>query len=79
MSRLPFSANDWTMPFTIHAPNGSMRRDPDGSLPISQTCFFSLYLPAYTSKEVMRKGLLTAIECVEMDGDHVVSDNAVWE
>uniref|UniRef100_A0A7S4K1E7 HECT domain-containing protein n=1 Tax=Paramoeba aestuarina TaxID=180227 RepID=A0A7S4K1E7_9EUKA len=78
MSRLPVSASDWSLPFTIYGPNENMKKNPDESLPLSQTCFFALYLPLYTNKEAMKRGLLTAIECVEMDADQAVLDNAAW-
>lgn len=39
-------------------------------MPRSQTCFFSLSLPQYTSKEILRKRLLYAINnTVTMDAD----------
>jgi hypothetical protein len=44
--------------------------NPDLFLPKSDTCFFNLQLPAYTSLAVMRKQLVTAITYSSgMDGD----------
>ena len=43
-----------------------------------QTCFFSLTLPEYSSKEVMQKALLRACECVEMDADERPDDLSSW-
>lgn len=32
-----------------------------GAMQVSHTCFFSVELPPYSSEDLMRKGLLTAI------------------
>lgn len=77
-SRLPSSPHDWTMPFKIRAPSSDMKEHPDQSFPHAQTCFFSLTLPEYTTLHVMRKALLRAIECVEMDADVRVDDLGAW-
>uniref|UniRef100_A0A6B2L8M4 HECT domain-containing protein n=1 Tax=Arcella intermedia TaxID=1963864 RepID=A0A6B2L8M4_9EUKA len=47
------------------------RKDfPDHFLPTTQTCFFSISLPTYSSIEVTRKQLLYAItHCADMDND----------
>jgi hypothetical protein len=43
---------------------------PDNYLPVSHTCFFSIELPKYSSKEVLRRKLLYAIyNCTAIDGD----------
>jgi len=48
----------------------SRKEDPDKYLPTTQTCFFSISLPTYSSLEVTRKHLLYAItHCVDMDND----------
>lgn len=39
----------------------SRRSGGDGDLPTAHTCFFHVELPAYTTVEAMRHGLLTAI------------------
>jgi len=77
-SRLPSSPHDWTMPFKIQCPTLEMKDHPDQSFPHAQTCFFSLTLPEYSSLEVMKRALLRAIECVEMDADERVDDRSAW-
>lgn len=48
---------------------------PDLYLPHAQTCFFTLSLPAYSSREIMRMKLLYAIvNCKEIDADFIVRD-----
>mmetsp|Transcript_16694 Transcript_16694/g.53294 ORF Transcript_16694/g.53294 Transcript_16694/m.53294 type:complete len:892 (+) Transcript_16694:267-2942(+) len=54
-SRLP-APRDWDRPFKLTRKNGS-----DNQLPLAHTCFFQIELPPYSSKEIMRKRLLTAI------------------
>jgi hypothetical protein len=57
------------------------QRDDDLLLPRSQTCFFALNLPAYSSFEVMKKKLMYAMEhCQSMDADFKLSENEaeVW-
>ena len=55
-SRLPPTGATWTHKHTVaRADRG------DGALPFGQTCFFKVQLPAYSSDERMRWGLLTAI------------------
>jgi len=68
-SRMPNTAADMPMNFKITAPTGGAVNSPDDYLPSAQTCFFSLSLPRYTSKEVMKSKLLTAITCTLMDND----------
>ena len=57
-SRLPAKADAFDSPFTIQAATGEARDNPDRSMPLSSTCFFSLKLPAYSTKELMRQRLL---------------------
>jgi len=46
------------------------KRDADNYLPVSHTCFFSLELPAYSSKEIMAAKLRYAIyNCQAIDAD----------
>jgi hypothetical protein len=46
------------------------RNDPDNALPQASTCFFALSLPRYSSRAVMRRQLVTAIEnCSAYDLD----------
>jgi hypothetical protein len=78
-SRLPRSAKDLTLDrFRILPPTDAMRRDPERSLPVAQTCFFSLALPPYASAELLRDRLLLAIEhSPTLDGDVVMHHG--WE
>lgn len=42
----------------------------DARLPLSHTCFFQIDLPKYSTKEIMRERILTAIRfCGEIDTD----------
>ena len=46
------------------------KRSPDLFLPVSHTCFFSIDIPEYTAKDVMKQKFLYAIyNCVAIDGD----------
>lgn len=53
-SRLPLSDDQWDRPLTI---KGSTKSDPDSQLPTVRTCFFTLTLPAYSSKSILREKL----------------------
>ena len=76
-ARLPSSVGEWSMPFKILPPPGAFR-DPDSVSPLSQTCFFSISLPAYTSEEIMYRKLEYAIlNCAEMDADRS-AEYEVW-
>jgi hypothetical protein len=61
-SRLPASADDFAMNFKIVEPKPSAKADPDSHLPHSQTCFFTLSLPFYSSQDVCFKRLVYAID-----------------
>ena len=75
-SRLPTSVDGFTMPFTIDAPSGSAAENPDAHLPTSRTCFFTLALPRYTSREVLVQKLKYAIvNTKSMDADFKVSND----
>ncbi|KAL0585650.1 hypothetical protein ABG067_004573 [Albugo candida] len=69
-SRLPTHAADFTQDFKISGlPKAAMK--PDAYLPVAHTCFFSVDLPAYTSKKVMHEKLLYAItHCQSIDADN---------
>lgn len=54
-SRLP-RGGDWERPFRI-----TKRQGGDRQLPVGHTCFFQIELPSYSSVEIARKRLLTAI------------------
>lgn len=56
-SRLP-TGESWSNQHQISRHHGS---DPDKQLPMAHTCFFSIELPAYTTEERMRWGILTSI------------------
>ncbi|CAH0518506.1 unnamed protein product [Peronospora belbahrii] len=55
-SRLP--RGKWPQPFKLSKKGG---RDATRSLPVAHTCFFSVELPPYTSRETMRSMLLATI------------------
>jgi len=51
---------------------------PDSYLPKAHTCFFSINLPRYSTKDVMKERLLYAItHCTEMDADFRVTEEEV--
>ena len=69
-SRLPNTATDFSMPFKLQGAQGRAKDTPDTWLPHAQTCFFSLSLPAYSSKELLKEKLLFAINnSPNMDAD----------
>ncbi|KAE9350182.1 hypothetical protein PF008_g6565 [Phytophthora fragariae] len=55
-SRLP--RGKWPQPFKLSKKGG---RDATRSLPVAHTCFFSVELPPYTSRETMHSMLLATI------------------
>ncbi|KAG7394634.1 hypothetical protein PHYBOEH_004944 [Phytophthora boehmeriae] len=69
-SRLPTHAADFTQDFKISGlPKAAGRADM--YLPIAHTCFFSIDLPAYSSREVMHDKLMYAIiHCQSIDADN---------
>ncbi len=66
--------------FKIQAPHGGAKDSPDEYLPSAQTCFFSLSLPFYSSKEVLHEKLLYAIAISpNMDADvRLSSTEGAW-
>jgi hypothetical protein len=69
-SRLPPSADEFSMNFKIVEPKPAARENPDSHLPHSQTCFFTLSLPFYSSEKVCFTKLLYAIDnATTMDDD----------
>lgn len=47
------------------------RHGGDAALPEAHTCYFQIDIPEYTTKEIFRKRLLTAIRfCGEVDNDN---------
>ena len=78
-SRMPSSAKDFPMNFKIQGPQGGAKDNPDSYLPHAQTCFFSLSLPHYSSKEILRRKLLLAISnSPNMDADVRLRDAEGW-
>ncbi len=69
-SRLPTSSKNFTMNFKLQGSQGDAKEKPDLFLPHAQTCFFSLSLPAYSTKDILRSKLLYAIKnSPNMDAD----------
>jgi len=65
-SRPPLNREGFRRKHKINQMEGGDKR-----LPVSHTCFFSIDLPAYTSKELLQTRLLYAIEnCVAIDADN---------
>lgn len=53
----------------------SSQSNPDKSLPKSDTCFFNLMLPAYSTEDIMKERLVYAVtSCSSMDADNDVED-----
>lgn len=78
-SRMPASAQDLLMNFKLQAMKGQAETHPDDYLPHAQTCFFSLALPPYSCKEVLRKKLLYAINnSPNMDADVRLHNAEGW-
>ena len=70
-SRLPGSVDEFPMNFKVAEPNPAAKERPDSHLPHSQTCFFTLKLPFYSSQEVCFRKLLYAIDnATTMDDDY---------
>ncbi|OQS07914.1 HECT E3 ubiquitin ligase [Thraustotheca clavata] len=79
-SRMPNSAKEFPMNFKIQAPHDQGARQlPDQYLPHAQTCFFSLSLPAYSTKEILQAKLLYAIQnSPNMDADVRLHNAEGW-
>ena len=76
-SRLPNKESDFEAPFKIMK---GTEKTSDESLPSASTCFFSLTLPCYSSKEILKRKLLFAIENVcTMESDYVTNDAEIGE
>jgi hypothetical protein len=66
-SRLPLTRAGFHQMLKIQR---TTRSPADSYLPVAHTCFFSIELPSYSSKEVLQRRLLYAIHnCQEVDGD----------
>ncbi|EED96341.1 predicted protein, partial [Thalassiosira pseudonana CCMP1335] len=62
-NRLPLKENDFDAPFRILKDTKVAKSDVnDYPLPSASTCFFSLVLPEYPEKEMLKQKLLFAIE-----------------
>ena len=67
-TRMPASAAEFPMPFKLQ--RDTHDGAPDKYLPHAATCFFSLALPKYSSREVLAKRLRYAItSSPNMDAD----------
>lgn len=74
-SRMPLKESDFDAPFKIQ--KGTQN---SSALPSASTCFFSLSLPEYESKEILREKLLFAINNVTtMESDYVTNDVEIGE
>jgi len=63
-NRLPKKEGDFDAPFKIQEDVKAQGENKDVSLPSASTCFFSLALPKYSSKEILKSKLLFAINNV---------------
>ena len=68
-NRLPLTEEDWgEQRMRIHTLD---KPNPNNYFPVAHTCFFSIELPRYTSREVCYKKLLWAINnCQSIDADN---------
>jgi len=74
-SRLPSREIDFEAPFKIIKDTKSIG---DDALPSASTCFFTLTLPEYSSREVLKRKLLFAIENgYTMESDYVTNETEV--
>lgn len=79
-NRLPLKESDFDAPFKIQKDTKAVAEDGDYPLPSASTCFFSLSLPNYPEKEMLKQKLLFAIENVTtMESDYVTNDVEVSE
>jgi len=79
-NRLPLKESDFDAPFKIQKDTKTVNENGDYPLPSASTCFFSLTLPEYPEKEVLKQKLLYAIENVTtMESDYVTNDVEVSE
>ena len=80
-NRLPLRESDFDAPFKIQKDTKPVNMDSgDYPLPSASTCFFSLTLPDYPEKELLRQKLLYAIQHVTtMESDYITNDAEVGE
>ena len=72
-SNLPSRVSDFEQPFKLQMDSkstGKSQEEVDLYLPTASTCFFSLSLPAYSSKDILKRKLLAACKASpNMDSD----------
>jgi hypothetical protein len=74
-TRLPSGKNFKQFKITSKSVSGN----PDKYLPVSHTCFFTLDLPGYSSKEILKEKMLYAVtHCQAIDLDRVAGAEG-WE
>lgn len=79
-NRLPTKESAFDAPFKIQKDTAGAGGSADAALPSASTCFFSLTLPEYSSKEILKQKLLFAVEnVVTMESDYVTNDAEVGE
>lgn len=75
-SRLPLNASEFS---DRHKVTILTRSEPDQYLPVAHTCFFSIDVPLYSSREIIYAKLLYAVKnCVAIDADRDGVDRSVW-
>jgi hypothetical protein len=78
-SRMPASGTGLPTHFKIHNYKLSGDKNPDTFLPRARTCFFTLELPAYTSKQILREKLIMAMyNSPNMDLDFIERDASAY-
>lgn len=78
-TRCPKRASDFNTKFKIQEPKSEALVDPDSHLPHALTCFFSIQLPPYTSKEALRSKLSYAMwNCGSMNADVNLKDSELY-
>merc|ERR1711966_194534 len=79
-NRLPLKESGFDPPFKIQKDTKNIVNDGDYPLPSASTCFFSLTLPDYPTKEMLKQKLLFAVENVTtMESDYVTNDVEISE
>ena len=79
-NRLPMRPSDFDAPFKIQRDSVYTGERADQALPSASTCFFSLTLPEYSSKDILRDKLLFAINNVTtMDTDFQTNSAEIAE
>merc|ERR1712238_168001 len=79
-NRLPLKERDFDAPFKIQKDTKDFDKNGDYPLPSASTCFFSLTLPDYPTKAVLKQKLLFVIENVTtMESDYVTNDVEISE